>query len=74
MFAISKFELPLRIDGDARPAEFRLEIIGIAEPSIVVRADIDEYSISLTLEEIPEHPLLLVFRVGLRTVRALKLA
>ena len=53
-------ELPLRLDGDAGPAEHGLEVVGIAEALVVVGADVHEHATAPIAEKVADDPLLLV--------------
>ena len=56
-------KLRLWLDGDARPAQFLFEIVGVAVGLMMIGADVHEYAIAAVTEEILENPFLNATRI-----------
>ena len=50
-------ELLERIQGDARPSERVLQIVGVAVVTVVIRADVEKHATAAVLEEVAYRPL-----------------
>jgi hypothetical protein len=61
-------EFYLRLDGQSRPAEGDVEVVGVAELLVTVGADVDKDAVSLVFEEVANDPLFGVLRVSLGPV------